>query len=609
MLSSQFRAPETQHPPITQPEPSFPAKANDDLHLPAIAVDQHSLHQLLQTKPVIPQLNLGQLLTAFGVITQEDLQHALALKLTHPDHHLGQLVIEYCHSDEVLVARTLAYHLGLPFVSLKHFDVDARLLTQIPREIANKYKIMPLYMDGYRLLVATDNPTNAEGLHMIEFLSKKTVETCVSSSKDLFNAIEQHYGKQDNIDVYHELEPGNNADHLELADIREAEELSKQRPIVRLVSNLLTEALRNQASDIHIRPGEHSVDILFRIDSNLVKIRHYNKAIHAAVVSRIKILGQMDISERRVPQDGRSKLTYQDKSVDLRISVMPTINGESIVIRLLDTSKGLRSLEDIGFNAHELHLLKSMLDRSYGIVLVTGPTGSGKSTTLYAGLQHIKNNNVNIITAEDPVEYRMAGIEQMQVNHKIGYSFSRILRNILRHDPDVIMVGEMRDQETAKIAIESALTGHLVLSTLHTNSAAVAITRLMEMGIESYLIHDSVLGVLAQRLVRLNCPHCTEIEEVPDYVYDALNVNHDEQFYRGCGCEACHGTGFQGRMAVYELLPMTPVVRHAIKPGVSAEEIETIAINHGMTPLTQNALNTAREGKIALAEVYRIRLA
>jgi len=241
-------------------------------------------------------------------------------------------------------------------------------------------------------------------------------------------------------------------------------------------------------------------------------------------------------------------------------------------------------------------------------VLVTGPTGSGKTTTLYAALQYIRESNVNIITAEDPVEYRMTGIEQMQVNHKIGYSFARILRNILRHDPDVIMVGEIRDQETAKVAIESALTGHLVLSTLHTNSAAVTVTRLLEMGVEPYLINDSILGVLAQRLVRLNCTHCLEVEEVEPHVYKSLKVTQKEKFYRGTGCEHCHNTGYSGRMAVYELLPVSVALRKLIKPGVTADVIESFAIKEGMTPLTTYALNAARKKKISLSEVYRVRL-
>jgi type IV pilus assembly protein PilB len=316
----------------------------------------------------------------------------------------------------------------------------------------------------------------------------------------------------------------------------------------------------------------------------------------------------MDISERRIPQDGRAIVIVNNHNVDLRISVMPTVNGESVVIRLLDTMVGLRSLDQLGFDEWNYKMLKDMISKSYGVLLVTGPTGSGKSTTLYAAIEHIRKTNVNVITAEDPVEYHISGIEQMQVNHKVGYTFARILRNILRHDPDVIMVGEIRDEETAKIAIESALTGHLVLSTLHTNSATTTLTRLLEMGVQPYLINDTLLGVLAQRLVRTNCAYCLQEEHADAAVYEALHINPDEKFYKGKGCEKCRNTGYHGRMAVYELLAMSPQLREMLSSGVGADLIEAKAMEEGMVSLTHNALKAAREQKTSLAEVYRVRL-
>lgn len=584
-----------------------PVLLDSSFQLPKVCVDSTDLLQALQHKPTIPKHSFGGLLRALGIITEEELNEALVQQIDRPEVHLGDLLKEQRSVDDGMVTRALAYKLGLPFVNLDHFDVDAKALSDVTHDLALQLRIMPLCLDGRRLVVAMDDPSATDSVQMIEFIAQKNIDIVIASTDDIINAIEKHYGKKDNIEVFHQLEPLGLQDE-DPEELREAEKLSKERPIVRLVTNLLTEAVRNKASDIHVRPGEAHVDLMFRIDSNLVHIRRYSKAIHAAVVSRIKVIGHMDISERRIPQDGRAKISVYNKQIDLRISVMPTITGESIVIRLLDTSVGLKSLDDIGFEPRELRKLKSMLDRTHGIVLVTGPTGSGKSTTLYAGLQYIRESNVNIITAEDPVEYRMNGIEQMQVNHKIGYDFARILRNILRHDPDVIMVGEIRDQETAKIAIESSLTGHLVLSTLHTNSAAITVTRLMEMGVEPYLISDSLLGVLAQRLVRLNCPHCMEIEEVEPHIYDSLNVTSKEVFYRGSGCDHCHQTGYQGRMAVYELLPITAELRSLMRPGITADVIEELAVKQGMTVLTENALNAARDKKISLAEVYRIRL-
>jgi len=595
------------NPEIHQAEP--PVLVDTSFQLPKIAYDSRDVLDALQRKAFIPKLSFGGLLRALSVINEDQLNEALAQQQSRPDVHLGTLLKEQEGIDEAALAQVLAYKLGLPFVSLAHFDIDPVALSDITHDLAMQLHVMPLCLDGRRLVVAMDDPSAADSVQMIEFIAQKNIEISVASTEDIISTIEKHYGKKDDIDVYHHLQPlgleQRDAGH---DDYRDAEKLSKERPIVRLVNNLLTEAVRNKASDIHIRPAENHVDLMFRIDSNLVHIRRYSKSIHAAVVSRIKVIGEMDISERRVPQDGRAKIHVYEKHIDLRLSVMPTINGESVVIRLLDTTVGLKSLDEIGFEASELRQFKTMLDKSHGIVLVTGPTGSGKSTTLYAAIQYIRDSNVNIITAEDPVEYKIEGIEQMQVNHKIGYSFARILRNILRHDPDVIMIGEIRDQETSKIAVESSLTGHLVLSTLHTNSAAVTVTRLMEMGVEPYLINDTLLGVLAQRLVRLNCTYCMEEEEVEPHIYDTLKVSSKEVFYRGKGCEHCHNTGYKGRMAVYELLPLSPALKKLIKPGAGADAIEKLAVKEGMTPLTQNALNAARNKKISLSEVYRIRL-
>jgi type IV pilus assembly protein PilB len=350
------------------------------------------------------------------------------------------------------------------------------------------------------------------------------------------------------------------------------------------------------------------VNLFFRIHGTLTKIGTLSKKLLPAVVSRVKILCRLDIAERRLPQDGRTRVQHAGAVVDLRISIIPTVYGESVVIRILDTRVGLRSLDEIGFNDADRATFKGMLSRNNGLILVTGPTGSGKSTTLYAALKEVRRQNVNIITVEDPVEYHVDGIEQIQANTTPGYDFARALRHILRHDPDVIMIGEIRDEETGKIAIESALTGHLVLTTLHTNDAASTVTRLMEMGVQPYLLSATLLGVLAQRLARRNCPHCMAEEQVEATVRNALGVGSDEVFYRGTGCETCSHTGFGGRIAVYELLRATDVLRHLIVPGAMAADMHQQAVLDGMVPLTGQALQLARQRVISLDEVYRVRL-
>jgi len=597
---------EVNHPHLTPVNDDI----SDNIQLP-VATNSLEVAMALQNKAgVPPQQTLGQLLCALHIVSEEQVNQALRVQRSQQGVHLGELLLQLGVVSEEAIQSVLAYKLGLPFAKLEGFDIDPQALSYIPRELAVKFPLMPLFLHEGRLVVATSNPTESEAVKMAEFIAKHGLELAVATRSDILSAIDKHYGKWDDDEVFETLETIDTSanEEEEFSLLKEAEKLSKERPIVRMVQNTLKEAVRSGASDIHIRPGEKDVDLIFRIDGGLVNIRRYSKSIHAAIVSRIKIIGRMDISERRVPQDGRAIVIVNNRKVDLRLSVMPTVNGESVVVRLLDTMAGLKSLDQLGFDERNYGLLKNMISKSYGVLLVTGPTGSGKSTTLYAAIEHMRKTNVNIVTAEDPVEYHISGIEQMQVNHKVGYTFARILRNILRHDPDVIMVGEIRDEETAKIAIESALTGHLVLSTLHTNSAAVTVTRLLEMGVEPYLISDTLLGVLAQRLVKTNCPSCLEEEAVDLAVYAALNLDTTEKFYKGKGCDKCRNTGYKGRMAVYELLHMTPGLRKLVSEGKGADIIESKAKEEGMVPLTQDALKAAREKKTSLAEVYRVRL-
>jgi type IV pilus assembly protein PilB len=386
------------------------------------------------------------------------------------------------------------------------------------------------------------------------------------------------------------------------------ERLAQQKPIVRLVDNLLLNAVLRRASDIHLHPRERCADVRYRIDGSLVAVGEFNLGLFPAVAARIKVLATMDVAKHRLPQDGAIHLATPQGPVDMRVSMMPAVHGENIVIRILDPRVGLRRLADIGFSATDERRMRALIGRNQGLVLVTGPTGSGKTTTLYAALQELNTGEYHILTVEDPVEYRLDGIVQIQVHPGIHFGFAQALRHILRHDPDVILIGEIRDAETAKIAIESALTGHLVLSTLHTNGAAQTVSRLVEIGIPPYLVNSTLAGVLAQRLVRHNCEHCKTVEEPKPEVRAAFGVDEKETFWHGGGCEECSGTGFRGRVAVYELLEMSTELCRLVRAGASDEQLEACAVDQGMVPLNAQSLALARTGKISLGEAYRARL-
>ncbi|MBH2033076.1 MAG: type II/IV secretion system protein [Pseudomonadales bacterium] len=567
--------------------------------------NSRDLRQHLQEHPSLtPQgMSLGNLLIECGVISPSQLEKALSHQHQHPElGRLGQVLLELKMISAERLGLTLAQQLGIAQVSLENFDIQPECVKLVPENLARRYLVVPLMLDGERLIVASPDPTHCELLHLLGFVTGKPVEAVLANASEVEQAISRLYASA----TAHEL-PENETSEQSLS-LHRIKQLAEDPPTVRFVDSLLEEAISRRASDIHLRPGEHDVVILLRIDGVLLEIRRVKHSNLSAIVSRIKIIGGMNIAERRLPQDGRHMVKQGDRTIDLRLSIMPTVHGESVVIRILDTRQSLKTLDQIGFNGRDVERFRDLISHNQGIVLVTGPTGSGKSTTLYAALNGIKSSGVNIITVEDPVEYQIDGIRQIQVKPQIGYTFARALRHILRHDPDVIMVGEIRDQETAMMATESALTGHLVLSTLHTNSAATTVTRLLEIGIAPYLLNASLLGVLAQRLVRRNCPHCLVEEEVSAHVRSTLGLSSDEPFYVGSGCEHCRNLGFAGRVAAYELLEVTPALRALIEPSVSAQSIEQQAIHDGMRPLTQSALQLARDKLIPLNEVYRVRL-
>lgn len=571
-------------------------------------VNEEDLERVLEKQKEnfdFPSVRLGELLISEGLITEEELDEALDLQTTNRSRRLGDILIDIGATSQEAVHSAIANKLGLPFVKLKEFGVNVEVLQYLPVDVAKKEKAMPLTLCGKRLVIAIPDPTMNHIHQLLSFVTNQTVELVVSTPQDIEWAIDQYYG--DNFDLnVHQIE----AENFPVEEIREygsdLEKIANEKPIVRLVHNLLIESIKRAASDIHIRPVSNGVQILFRIHGKLILIKTFGKSLLPAIVSRIKVIARMDIAQRRLPQDGRIQMSTDDLKVDMRVSSMPTVEGESVVIRLLASAATLKPVEELGFNQKDTAGLLELLHRGAGMILVTGPTGSGKSTTLYSALNVLKGMNVNIITVEDPVEIRLDGLEQIQVQQSIDLNFGRALRNILRHDPDVIMIGEIRDQETAEIAIKAAQTGHMVLSTLHTNSAADSIVRLKEMNVEPYMIASSLIGVVAQRLISKNCEFCKIEEEVASTTRQLLGLGVDEVFYTSKGCDECGQTGVAGRLSAYEFLQVTDSIQQNILAKASTMELKQTATSWGMQTIVECAIKYARQGETSIADVHRI---
>jgi type IV pilus assembly protein PilB len=499
-----------------------------------------------------------------------------------------------------------AQRLTVPLLRLPDVSADPETAALLPPGQARRLRVVPLRSAHGLLAVAMEDPANSDALAAIQFVSSDTVVPLMATERGMRDAIARNYDHVEDRETARQL--GVDASGAADPSEAEAQRLARERPVVRIVHGLIADAVARRASDIHLRPCAESTDVLYRIDDEMVPVRSLLRALHAAVVSRIKVLGAMNLAEHRRPQDGRTSFVLEDGTqVDLRISVLPAVFGESVVVRLLDTRESLWSLDQLGLEPDDRRRIDDVMSRSHGMFLATGPTGCGKSTTLYAMLLELRRERINILTIEDPVEFHIGDIQQMQVNRAAGFTFATAMRNFLRHDPDVIMVGEIRDRETADIAVESALTGHLLLSTLHTNTAATTITRLLDLGVEAYLLRASLLAVISQRLVRLTCPHCRAVEAVDPHVREALGVRLDEVFHHGLGCSQCEGLGVFRRQAVYELLVMSPQLRELVVPGAEADVIHRVAVEEGMRPLTEAAVTLARRGAISLAEVWRVR--
>ena len=554
--------------------------------------------------------SIGYFLIKTGKITEAQLFEALDIQQKEKGL-LGNILVRlgYCTEDDI--AKALAAKTGCKFVSIDDLGVSVTAASLIPTELTVKNNILPLYQDDRVLYVAMKNPNDVVTRDNLSLMTGGLeIVPVIATDAELNAAIENYVNAASNVDTFDSEEEEDSA----FAEL-EAESAVDSKPAVQLVNQVINNAIKAGASDIHVEPLEKSMRVRFRIDGVLHEILQQPIKLHASVVSRIKVIGGMDIAERRIPQDGRATVRVEGKTFDIRIAMLPSVYGEKCVMRLLERSSNTVSLKDIKFSESQFEHFNHAIHMPYGFVLVTGPTGSGKSTTLYATLSEVSDVTKHVITLEDPVERRMAGLCQVQMNTRAGMTFAAALRSVLRADPDIVMVGEIRDGETAKIAVESALTGHMVFSTLHTNDAAGAITRLDEMGVEPFLTASSVVGVLAQRLVRVLCPRCKEeykltlketLEILPDFPQEGRSMDDELTFYRPKGCITCNNTGYKGRMGVFEFIRMTDNLRDLILRRADSLEIKELAIKEGMHTLRQEGIDKTIAGTTSIEELLRV---
>ena len=560
---------------------------------------------MLNSNVVIPG-SLGYRLVEAGIITEDQLAEALEIQKTSKNL-LGTILTQlgYCTEDEI--AKVLAKKTGYKYVSINEIGFNAEVANYITPEIALRNNVLPLYKDEKTLYVAMKNPNDIITIDNLRLMTGMEICPVVVPDMELAAAIE-NFSNMSSMESFDEEDDAlieqNGSEELDLDD----------KPAVMLVNQVINNAIKMGASDVHIEALEKYMRVRFRIDGVLQEILQNNIRLFPSIVSRVKVIGGMDIAEKRIPQDGRATVRYEDRVLDLRIATMPTVFGEKIVLRLLERSQGVVKLKDLHFSERQFDRFQKAIHMPYGFVLVTGPTGSGKSTTLYAVLDEISRLETNTITLEDPVERRMSGINQVQMNNRAGMTFAAALRSVLRSDPDIVMVGEIRDAETAKIAIEAALTGHMVLSTLHTNDAPGAVTRLDEMGVEPFLTASSLVGVLAQRLVRRLCPKCKEeykisredlLKIIPDLDTEEYP---DEEFtlYRAKGCITCNHTGYKGREAVFEFLTVSEEMKRLILDRATVAEVKDLAIKQGMHTLKDEGIYKVMQGRTSLEEIARV---
>ena len=555
--------------------------------------------------------SLGSILLETTSLTEEQLEQALAVQRER-GIKLGEALVQlkFLRTEDVLKA--LSIQLGFPYENKIDVETIAQdLIANLPINYAKQNEVLPLKREKGSVVVAIADPTNFYALDDLRMLYNSEIKPVIASSYEIVNAINAVYNRATGAgeEAMGELEEGAEIadDFNEPVDLLDADD---EAPIIRLVNSLLFRAVKQKASDIHIEPFERELKIRFRINGILYDIMIPPKRAQNSIISRVKVMSQLNIAEKRIPQDGRIRIKIAGKDIDIRVSTIPTAHGESVVMRLLDASTVLLDLDSLGFSRKNLEFFKELLAHHNGIILVTGPTGSGKTTTLYSALTRLNTNEVKIITVEDPVEYQLHGVNQMQVNPKIDLTFATGLRAFLRQDPDIIMVGEVRDRETAEVAIQASLTGHLVLSTLHTNDAPSSITRLVDMSVEPFLVASSVLGIVAQRLLRTICRECarkyTPEEEELGQIGLSLADLKGRQIFRPVGCPNCMETGYSGRCAIHEILMVTDAVRAELMKGSDASTIKKVAVQQGMATLREDAAQKVLAGITTIAEVMRV---
>jgi len=547
---------------------------------------------------------LGTLLVESGIITQKQLDETLELQIKTPKK-IGELLIEKGLVTEQQIFKALEYQYHIPYLDLGDTAIEPQIPRLISEEIAKKHTLIPIKLEDGVLTIAMADPLDFYAMDDVKRATGFEVKPAMAAKSDILSSIERYYGKESAEKAIEEFKQ--NYDIADFAGIDEQfGDAVSNAPVVRLVNSIIQHAIKTNASDIHIEPQEDDLRIRIRIDGELQEVMRTTKGAHSAIVTRIKIMGQMDIAEKRLPQDGRIETSIDNENVDLRLSILPTVFGEKIVIRVLDIRGSTYNKSSLGFTPENLELLEKIMKSSNGIILVSGPTGSGKTTTLYAVLQELNKPNVNIITVEDPVEYRMPGVNQVQVNNKAGLTFATGLRSILRQDPDIIMIGEIRDSETAQIAIRSAITGHLVLSTIHTNDAASSVIRLVDMGVEPYLVSSSVVGLIAQRLVRKICTKCKVPYRPEHSEMMLLKLREPQQLYKGVGCPACNYTGYSKRTAIHEIIPINKDIRELIERRGTSDQIRHVAARFGFTSLRENCARLVLEGVTTTAELIKV---
>jgi type IV pilus assembly protein PilB len=556
---------------------------------------------------------LGDTLLRDGLLSREQLRQALAEQKASK-HRLGYVLVKLGLVPELEVTKVLARQFRMPAVDLSRFEVDPKILKLVPSDMATKGVVLPLKREGRTLTIAMADPSDMGLLEDLKFITRFDLFPVIAGEYTLRALIEKHYqqGNQQELEnLLKDMEAA--GEDLEVVEEREEETVTQAQledaPVVKLINGLLIEAVKRGASDIHVEPFEHEIRVRYRIDGALLEIMRPPLKMKAALTSRIKILSQLNIAERRVPQDGRLKLKMGNRVIDFRVSTLPVLYGEKIVMRILDKGNLTLDLTKFGFEPKaEKDLMRAILN-PYGMVLVTGPTGSGKTTTLYSALSRVNTPEVNIMTAEDPVEYNLMGINQVLVRNEIGLTFAAALKAFLRQDPNIIMIGEIRDLETGGIAIKAALTGHLVLSTLHTNDAASTITRMIDMGVEAFNVASAVNLVVAQRLVRRICKDCKGPHQYSDEQLSPLGTDLEKlraiPFMKGAGCDTCNGTGYKGRAGLYEVMALSPELRRMILRGASVSEMQEQAVEEGMLTLRMDGMKKIERGVTTLEEVVK----